>query len=407
MLYFVFKLSGMLRCFFFIGFLVISLSVRCQSTYPDPHYQFRSSGDKLQDRNFYFFTLLQTLPISRQLETDTGLARLGKAYEQVRLLTSEEIKQAGDALERVMQQYPSPAAQLIDEMRRSGLFQLYEKEEDKTFLRKSWENTADAINYIVNGYANNLGMRYPAIDSASAYVLSPAYKTTVQTLAGKIKKEKHKLFFQPAMKTALGLLRLAKRTEAISYEPLEQTLNKQTIATFPATDWDKYPYPVMLVLGASPSGTEAISDMAKSRCAIAAKLYEQKLAPYIIVSGGHVRPPGTRYAEGIEMKRYLTTELKVPANAILVDPYARHTTTNIRNAVRIMWRSGMPVDKRMMCVSDTWHLLYVNSPMFIQRCQTELGYTPMNKIKQEDTSYLTFLPDLTSLHADPHEPLDP
>lgn len=397
----------MKRCFLLIGLLFVTLSAYCQSISPDPRYQFRSSGDKLQDRTFYFFTLLQTLPIAKELETDGSLTSVQHTYQPGNLLTTTEIKQVGDALEQLLQRYPVQATQLTTEMRRSGIFELYAKSEDKEFVRKAWENTADAINYIINGYVAGKGLRYPVIDSAFANVLSPAYKEAVQTLAANVKKEQGKLFFQPAMKMALGVLRLGKRTEAIKYEPLEQTLNKQTIATFSATTWKDYPYPVMLVLGASPSGAEAISEMAKSRCVIAAKLYKQKLAPYIIVSGGHVRPPGTPYAEAIEMKRYLVDELKIPAHAILVDPYARHTTTNVRNAVRIMWRTGIPVDKRMMCVSDTWHLLYVSSPMFVQRCQTELGYTPMNKVKQEDTSYLTFVPDLTSLYADPHEPLDP
>jgi hypothetical protein len=107
------------------------------------------------------------------------------------------------------------------------------------------------------------------------------------------------------------------------------------------------------------------------------------------------------------MRKYLVNELKIPAAAVMVDPYARHTTTNVRNAIRIMWQSGIPVDKRMMCVSDIMHVAYVNSPMFTKRCTTELGYMPAADVKQADLYFLSFLPDLRSLQVNVFDPLDP
>lgn len=107
------------------------------------------------------------------------------------------------------------------------------------------------------------------------------------------------------------------------------------------------------------------------------------------------------------MRKYLVEELKIPASAVIADPYARHTTTNIRNAVRMLFRSGFPMNKRMMCVSDAMHLVYVNSPVFAQRCMTELGYVPAADIRQGDLYFLTFMPDLRSLQVDVFDPLDP
>jgi uncharacterized SAM-binding protein YcdF (DUF218 family) len=41
------------------------------------------------------------------------------------------------------------------------------------------------------------------------------------------------------------------------------------------------------------------------------------------------------------MKHDLIARLGIPAAAILVDPHARHTTTNMRNAARLLYRYGM------------------------------------------------------------------
>ena len=46
-----------------------------------------------------------------------------------------------------------------------------------------------------------------------------------------------------------------------------------------------------------------------------------------------------------EMKKYLMNHLKVPENAIIMEPHARHTTTNLRNGARLIYRYGIPFDK--------------------------------------------------------------
>ena len=47
---------------------------------------------------------------------------------------------------------------------------------------------------------------------------------------------------------------------------------------------------------------------------------------FLCVSGGFVHPIRTRFSEAIEMKHDLMTRFGIPANAIIVDPHARHTT---------------------------------------------------------------------------------
>ncbi|MBS0030143.1 YdcF family protein [Chitinophaga sp. 22321] len=401
---------------------VILSTTYSQQVYPDPHYRFLSGPGLLQDRNFYLFTLLEQLPgLPSLLTKDSSLNELAKGYKQrianpvskhdmadSLLFTENTIRQVSNTFITLLERNPEQWLPLLREMRGSGLFELYAGKSDAQLLHYAWKDAANGINYIINAYANGTGLRYPVIDSAAFYVRSPAYRAAIQQLLEQV-REKDKpgeLFFQPSLQLALGLLRLNHRDEAVRYEPMSAT-NGDAYRLIKKTSWDKYPYPAMLILGASPVAKETISETGKSRCRMGAELYRKGLAPFIIVSGGHVRPVGTVYSEAIEMKKYLVNELKIPAAAVMVDPYARHTTTNVRNAVRIAWRSGIPVNKRMLCVSDAMHLVYVNSPLFKQRCMTELGYMPAADIKQADLYFLSFLPDLRSLQANAFDPLDP
>lgn len=393
-----------------------------QSLYPDPQYKFVTGPGTLQDRNFYLFTLLERLPgLPSLLAKDSSLQALRNQYKQhishpvsngenpAGLLFSDaNIQQVSSAFTRLLQQNPGPFVRLLREMRGSGLFELHARKSDGEFLTAAWKDAAVGINYIINAYTNGIGLRYPVIDSALLYVHSPAYKAGVQHLLEQVEEKDRQddLFFQPSLQLALGLLTLSHRDEAARYEPMSAT-NGDAYRQIKKTDWSKYPYTAMLILGASPVAKEVLSETGKSRCRTGAGLYQKGLAPFIIVSGGHVRPVGTPYSEAVEMKKYLVNELKIPAAAVMIDPYARHTTTNVRNAVRIAWRSGIPVNKRMLCVSDAMHLVYVTSPLFKQRCMTELGYMPAADIEQTDLYYLSFVPDLRSLQVNTFDPLDP
>jgi len=82
----------------------------------------------------------------------------------------------------------------------------------------------------------------------------------------------------------------------------------------------------------------------------AAELYHEGKAPFIMVSGADVWPKGTDYTEAELMRDWLTGKLKsdkhgikdpISVNKILVDGYARHSTTNLRNAYRYMEQYGM------------------------------------------------------------------
>lgn len=397
-------------CFLLFVLLPVTYS---QSAYPDPHYKPLKSADKLQDRNFYFFTLLEEIPaVKRLLAEDSLLAtcrqRIAGAVVNNLLFPDSIISRVNGAWKELLQRRPQEMSRLTQEMRSSGFFVLYAAQPDEALLIHAWQDAANGVNYIINAYTKGLGMRYPLIDSAAFYVNDPGYKAAVRRLAQQVedKDKAAALFFKPRLDMALGLLALNRRDEAARYEPLEAA-NAAAYKQVKKTAWKKYPYSALVILGASPGGKEPVSETGKSRCRTGAELFRKGLAPFIIVSGGHVRPAGTPYSEAVEMRKYLVNELKIPATAVMIDPYARHTTTNLRNAIRVAWRGGVPVNKKMLCVSDAMHLFYVNSSVFTQRCLTELGYMPAAEIRQADLYFLSFMPDLRSLQADARDPLDP
>ncbi|SKA30322.1 DUF218 domain-containing protein [Chitinophaga eiseniae] len=394
------------------------LTASAQFPAPDPGYRLLNAKNIIVNRNFYLFTLLEQLPeVNGLLAKDATQQQWNNIFrKKLQSSRTPESLRFDDATiarlsthwTQMLQQHPREMGLLLQHMRRSGFFQLYAADPDSTLLTKAWQDAAHGVNYILNAYTTNKGLRYPKIDSAAFYVESPAYKDSLTQLLRTVvrKKTRASLFFQPSLEVATGLLVLNKHDECARYMPLEET-NAGAYAKVKSVSWDKYTYSALLIPGAGPGNNDPISDAGKNRCRIGAEMYHKGSAPFIIVSGGHVHPFGTPYAEAVEMKKYMVNELKVPADAIIVEPHARHTTTNVRNAVRIAWKSGMPLQKRMLCVSDALQLYYVSSPVFSKRCEEELNYQPAAEIQQADLYYLSFVPDLKSLQANSMDPLDP
>ena len=101
------------------------------------------------------------------------------------------------------------------------------------------------------------------------------------------------------------------------------------------------------------------------------------------------------------------TRFGIPAEAIIVDPHARHTTTNMRNAARLIYRYGIPFDKKALVTTDPQQSDYIENPTFEKRCLNELGYLPYRLVRRTSAFDLEFLPQIESLQADPTDPLDP
>jgi DUF218 domain len=136
-------------------------------------------------------------------------------------------------------------------------------------------------------------------------------------------------------------------------------------------------------------------------------LFLQHKAPLIMVSGGHVHPMQTPYCEAIEMKKYLMEKYKIPETSILVEPQARHTTTNFRNGARLAFRYGIPTDRTALVTSSETHIASSASDDFRLRCLNELGYFPLEFIKQTSPVEAEFKPSVASLFFDANDPLDP
>jgi hypothetical protein len=93
----------------------------------------------------------------------------------------------------------------------------------------------------------------------------------------------------------------------------------------------------------------------------------------ILLSGGAVYPEGTPYVEAEEMAAELR-RLGWPEDAIVVEPTARHTTTNLRNAGRIMRARGWGRARVVTDFPQSFYLAFPGISGFHARCQAELGY---------------------------------
>ncbi len=215
------------------------------------------------------------------------------------------------------------------------------------------------------------------------------------------------LWFEPLEALAIAGLRAEGRDEAVRYEPIDQGENAAALARVARIEWSAWRFGAIVVPGQGPEDPDTVlSPLGRQRCDVAVKRWQARLAPFLIPSGGHVHPDRTRYAEAIEMKRYLMAQYDVPEDAILVDPYARHTTTNVRNTTRMLLDAGMPPDTPVLVTSDIGQSFYI-AALLKPRCERELGYVPWRggaALGRTD-SCLRPTPDV--LYLDASDPLDP
>ncbi len=72
---------------------------------------------------------------------------------------------------------------------------------------------------------------------------------------------------------------------------------------------------------------------------------------------------------------------------IIVDPHARHTTTNFRNASRYIIRYGLTLCKPALMVTSVNQADYIMDPRFDERNLKELKYLPYEnktRVKQHE-----------------------
>ncbi len=279
---------------------------------------------------------------------------------------------------------------------------------DTALLRFAWEQTAAGMNYIFDTYVAGKSPRYPTIDSISFNVNDPAFRSAVEKMLDRQLKKRavSRSFYTLPVDLAMDVMLFNGRDEAARYEPLTAGQNAGAYAAIAHTAWEKYPYTALLVPGFGPDSPGVhIDHRSIARCKMAAERFNRKMAPFIIVSGGHVYPHRTPYSEAVEMKKYLVQELHIPEAVIIIEPHARHTTTNMRNAGRLMYRFNMPLDKPALVVTDTAQIQMIAN--LDKRCIRELGIVPYRDVKILNQEEASFYPVAHCFYINVLDVLDP
>lgn len=417
-----------MRILIFTFLLVIfSLSIKAQQSKPDPNYHLLGTSRPIQYKNYYALTLMEQIPaLKSMLSKDAVLAKIlsemnarvataiascandincyGKAFK----FSEEDIQRVSQQLKALYQKDNELGKMLSQHLIPSGCYLNYGTIEPQELLVKAWEQDAQAINHVIAVYVEGAKPNYPKIDSIAFNVKrDKGYAQMVNTSALIVNHSSPTLFFQPNLRFALQALDINDRSDPADYEPMISTVNAQAIAKIKTTNWSSFPYSVLVIPGEGPEDPSIeLSAGGKLRCQLAAIQYQKKMAPFIIVSGGRVHPYKTKFSEAYEMKKYLMGQLNIPESAIIMEPHARHTTTNMRNSARLMFRYGIPMDKPGVTTTLKSQSIHI-SDILSERCKKELGYYPFTLGNRLSDQVVEFFPSVLSLQIDNDEPLDP
>ena len=381
---------------------------------------FAQKQDILLRKNFPFTTALENCA-GGIVRNDTGLkAVFNEKYRAVEKAATEEsgvirCKLSRKEIEKTGQRLAALAGQtalrdIVSALRESGQYSVYEELPDGEFLKAAWRQDAEGMNRIIDVYALGITPHYAGIDSIDIDIRDENYirdlradvRSTVLALS------RDGAIYSIAMYAALCWLDVNDRYEAADYEPLEDGLNKKAYEAVKATDWDRYPYSSILVLGCGPERKEeTISPQSRMRALYGAELYRQGKAPFLIVSGGRVHPFKTPYSEAFEMKQYLMENCGIPEEAIICEPHARHTTTNIRNSARIMLKQGFPMDKPGLITSSGSQIDYLAKPNFINTCMRHMLVVPFTLGTRLNPREIEYFPLPCATQVVSEDPLDP
>jgi hypothetical protein len=395
-----------------------------------PGFALRHSGDWMTDKNFYQVTIFsRDKDFMRLLQQEPALAAiLDKQKEAISRHATDTCKTAAcllqdfkwtpadslsllNAMSHLYAQSGAGIDSLINkQLRPSGCYQRFSIMSNQNFFLQIWGEFIAGTNTIIDHYGLGANFRSPAIDSASYNVKGDYYQAFLKIFFVYLKEQApdYKVFFQPTLNISLQLLKANERQDPANFEPLEKGENKLALERVKKIGWYKYPYAALLVPGRGPEIPNlALDPMGRLRCDLAAARFHKKQAPFIIVSGGNVHPFHTSYSEALEMKKYLVKVDSVPEAAVIIEPQARHTTTNFRNACRLLYRYGIPTDKPALSVSTRDQTDYIAGQVFDQRNMKDLGYLPFRDKQRLSDHEVKFFPVKDCLQIDPRDPLDP
>jgi hypothetical protein len=395
----------------------------------DSDYQFYESDSKVQDRNFYLFSLLEKYNI--------GVVNESSALNDFRTEQDKLIRSIGSLTESSPKHFCDPFqisdgqkillnntfegvvessttyTKMVEEMRSSGAFiQFKEVKSDVRYFQLALGEAIEGINNVIEVYGLGEPPLYPDIDSGIFDVASTVHRNTLQGIVDGITPNltANRSFIYPSLTFALELLEVNTRDESGRYFPMQSGVNRKVFDEIPDIKWEDYDYAIILVLGDSPNSAGDLPNISlggMKRADHGVKLWREGLAPVIAFSGGHLHPVQTPYSEAIEMKKYIMEEYNVPEEFILVDPHARHTTTNLRNVGRLIFRYGIPSDKLSLVSTSESHSEYVGSDRFKTRSINEMNHIPCVFFDRLSGFDLEFKPTVEVLHLDSTDPLDP
>lgn len=381
----------------------------------------------LQDKNFYLFSLVeQSTAVEQALRENPDLDKIAAeraasahtsteggpnaAYLSIAplLWTPEQIDRAATALAGLYHDNPAVRNLVDGPLSTSGVGPA--NTTGAELLTFVWRREAEGMNKVLSTYGLGIAPVYANIDSSIYSTGDPEYREFLQDLVRVVgASDAHALFAKPALDASILLLEANERDEAARFEPMEADANAAALRHLPSIDWKSYRYSVIMIPGIGPDlPGVSLSPMGLLHARAAAESYRKGLAPFILLSGGFVHPSRTPYSEAVEMKRVLIQQFGIPAEAILIDPHARHTTTNLRNAARILYRDGLPLDRPALIVGDPFQSNYILSKGFALRCDRELGYRPFLSLNPIAADTIVWTPNfVASLEQDPRDPLDP
>jgi len=428
-------MKNLIAIFLFIFLFLTTTKVSSQSVGKgyNKEYSFLHSGNLIVDKNFYLITVIEKTPALRKLVLENK--SLHQLLINKKTILEEHANDTCSWPESLLIDFlinRNDSLFLLQEMnvlyeantflfdkaidlhlRQSGYYQRFIGYDNKMLLSKAISQYIVGINYIIQQFGLGKKLRYPRIDSASYVVTSRYYRMALKEMFGYLseKSSSMDLIFHPSLLIALQLMDMNDRDEPARFEPMEQTVNKAAIKRLQTIPFSKYRFASIVIPGNGPElFTTPISPINKMHCDIAADRFLKGWAPVIIVSGGYCYPFQGPYCEAVEMKKYLVSKYHIQESAILIDPHARHTTTNFRNANRLMIRYGIPISQLSVFITTQGQSKMVTSTSgrsFDNRNLEELGYLPYQNLTRIDRHCVSYYPVMESLHMDPFDPLDP
>tara|TARA_R110002050_G_scaffold15880_3_gene48511 strand:+ start:655 stop:2001 length:1347 start_codon:yes stop_codon:yes gene_type:complete len=397
------------------------------------NYIYLESDSKVKDRNFYWTTLIEkNTTVGNVLANDNELSvyletakqrfanianqsnATATQYATALKFSDNEKVAISTAIKNAVENNALTFISFSNEhIGPSGAFNHFQEVTNVARLNQLIvEEMLLGINQIIDTYVAGIDPAYPDLDRVSYDVNSVEYKLLLKNLVSELnsKKEQYKLFYQPFLDFALGALKLNNRDEAGKFVPLREGENAQAFQNIQSIKWDNYQYSLLVVLGDAPNSSGDLPNISlggMERCDYAVSLFNEGIAPLIAFTGANVAPFQSQYHEAIEMKKYVMEKYGIPENKILVDPHARHTTTNLRNIGRLIFKYGIPPEKKALLSTSQSQSNYVSSNQFATRCMTQMGHLPMELYDRLSDRDIEFIPTIEVLHLDSSDPLDP